>query len=101
MQLASAGHEPPFVRRANGAIEAESEDVVLGIEPNPNYTRNSLRLFPGDTLLGLYRRARGADRRGLYPSRGAVAPRTSERSRRTIVASARRDDVLAICVDYR
>ncbi|WP_308257374.1 PP2C family protein-serine/threonine phosphatase [Pseudonocardia lacus] len=53
MVLASGGHPPPLVLRADGAVDVV--DLVggqlVGAVPEPRFTRADLRLVPGDTLL--------------------------------------------------
>jgi len=48
----NAGHNPPFLVRASGAIEQlEGGGPVLGILPNMTYQRRQIRMEPGDLLV--------------------------------------------------
>ncbi len=49
----NAGHNPPVVRRATGAVEryATRHGVVLGAAEDQTYGESLTRLVPGDTLL--------------------------------------------------
>lgn len=50
---ANAGHPPPLLRRASGAVEALPGhcDIALGIAPAMQYTEEAIQLAPGETLL--------------------------------------------------
>ena len=48
----NAGHNPPLLVRANGALERLSEGgMVLGVFPDTAYEQGELPLEPGDRLL--------------------------------------------------
>jgi len=50
--VAVAGHEPPLVVRAGGAVEAvEARGHLLGVVPDPEFDEQELRLGPGDALV--------------------------------------------------
>jgi serine phosphatase RsbU (regulator of sigma subunit) len=50
----NAGHNPPLLLRAGGALEPlEAGGVILGILPGTRYERGEVTLAPGD-LLALY-----------------------------------------------
>lgn len=52
LHYANAGHLPPILLRAGGAVEQlESGDAVLGVFPAWQYQDSFLRLEPGDRLL--------------------------------------------------
>jgi sigma-B regulation protein RsbU (phosphoserine phosphatase) len=53
LEYAAAGHNPPYLRRSDGAIEllAEGGGPPLGVIENPRFTVARTRLMPGDTLL--------------------------------------------------
>ncbi len=54
-EYASAGHNPPRLRRSDGRIETldQAVDLPLGIDDSVRYTHATVRLEPGD-LLTLY-----------------------------------------------
>jgi len=59
VQLASAGHPPLAIKRADGTMDwSKDGGTMLGIQPDTNYPRESLALQRGDLLLlytdGLY-----------------------------------------------
>lgn len=48
----NAGHNPPFLIRADGAVESLSDGgMVLGIFPDVNYDQAEMTLRPGDRLV--------------------------------------------------
>jgi len=50
----NAGHNPPLLLRAGGAVESlEAGGVILGILPGSRYARGEVTLSPGD-LVALY-----------------------------------------------
>jgi serine phosphatase RsbU (regulator of sigma subunit) len=53
LSYANGGHNPPYVRRADGAVEALSGAVglVLGAMPGIVYPDHTLQLFAGDRLV--------------------------------------------------
>ena len=53
LSMASAGHDPPAVRRADGRIERPPLETgpALGFDADADYPEWHLRLKPGDTLL--------------------------------------------------
>lgn len=53
--LASAGHDPPLLRRADGGIEVLALDngPPLGVEADASFAPLRLRLQPGDCLLAI------------------------------------------------
>jgi phosphoserine phosphatase RsbU/P len=54
MTVASAGHLPPLIRRADGTIECLSEEFTgypLGIEDDAEYDSASVELQPGDVVI--------------------------------------------------
>jgi len=53
LRYANGGHNPPYVRRADGAVEALNGAVglVLGVMPGVSYPDHSLQLRPGDRLV--------------------------------------------------
>ena len=53
MTLASAGHLPVLVRRANGTVDEIGEDIAgfpLGIMPEADYKQTEVKLYPGDVV---------------------------------------------------
>jgi serine phosphatase RsbU (regulator of sigma subunit) len=49
---ASAGHNPPFLRRRNGAIEPLTESgLLLGVVEGAEYAETAAAFNPGDTLV--------------------------------------------------
>ena len=50
---ANAGHHPPLLRRAAGAVESLpcTRDIALGVMPGMRYTDHVAQLAAGDTLL--------------------------------------------------
>ncbi|MEO3975059.1 GAF domain-containing SpoIIE family protein phosphatase [Streptomyces sp. CAU 1734] len=51
-EVANAGHPPPLVRRAGGAVESvDCGGLLLGVLPSAEYAPASLRLGPGDSLV--------------------------------------------------
>ena len=50
---ANAGHNPPYVMRADGSLETlpMSKDLVAGVIDDYQFTEETLHLEPGDTLL--------------------------------------------------
>jgi hypothetical protein len=52
VELLVAGHPPPLVLRADGALEVVSASgTLLGISPQPAFGRAHIRLEPGDALV--------------------------------------------------
>ncbi len=54
ISVASAGHETPLLRRANGTVEQvelPGRGLPLGISANEAYAPTSLELEPGDVLV--------------------------------------------------
>lgn len=53
LRFANAGHNPPFVRRAVGAIEEipSARDLALGVIDPVDYPTASMMLAPGDQLV--------------------------------------------------
>jgi serine phosphatase RsbU (regulator of sigma subunit) len=53
LQYANGGHNPPYVRRADGAVEAlnGAGGLVLGAMPGMTYPDHTLQLRPGDRLV--------------------------------------------------
>jgi phosphoserine phosphatase RsbU/P len=52
LRYVNAGHNPPFLRRASGAIERPSEgSLPFGIDSGADYRSVSLSLGPGDLLV--------------------------------------------------
>lgn len=53
IRYASAGHNPPYIRRADGTIETldQCEGVPLGIAEDLPYTEASIDMGPDDTLV--------------------------------------------------
>ncbi len=53
VSLASAGHLPVMVRRANGTVDEIGEDIAgfpLGIIPESDYKQTEIQLYPGDVV---------------------------------------------------
>jgi phosphoserine phosphatase RsbU/P len=53
LTLASAGHLPVMVRRANGKVEEIGEEIAgfpLGIIPEADYHQTEVKLYPGDVV---------------------------------------------------
>ncbi len=53
LNLASAGHLPVLVRRANGTVEEIGEEIAgfpLGIIPESDYQQTEVKLHPGDVV---------------------------------------------------
>jgi sigma-B regulation protein RsbU (phosphoserine phosphatase) len=53
LHYANGGHNPPYVRRADGAVEVLGGAVglVLGVVPGIVYPEHALQLLPGDRLV--------------------------------------------------
>jgi phosphoserine phosphatase RsbU/P len=53
VDFVNAGHNPPFVRRVDGAVErlALRNGTAMGVAPEACYTQGQVRLGPGDTLV--------------------------------------------------
>jgi sigma-B regulation protein RsbU (phosphoserine phosphatase) len=53
LSYANGGHNPPYVRRADGSVEVVSGAVglVLGVMPGIAYPDHTLQLMPGDRLV--------------------------------------------------
>jgi serine phosphatase RsbU (regulator of sigma subunit) len=53
LRYANGGHNPPYVRRADGTVEALSGagGLVLGAMPGMSYPDHTLQLLPGDRLV--------------------------------------------------
>ena len=53
LHYANGGHNPPYVRRADGAIEAlaGTGGPILGVIPGAKYPTHTLQLLPGDRLV--------------------------------------------------
>ena len=48
----NAGHNPPFLLRANGSVEQLTEGgMVLGVFPDNNYEQGEVALAPGERIL--------------------------------------------------
>ncbi len=81
MRLLAAGHPPPLIVRAGGAVEAvEVAGTLLGVAPAPAFGAADVRLSPGDALL-LYTDG-ATELRGQDPWRGETV------LRETLLASA-------------
>ena len=98
--FSNAGHERPFVQRTDGRVEQlSSGQMILGFEGNVEYVTTTVNLNPGDKLL-VY-----TDGLTEIFERGALSVEQLfddfEEARRIIVRSRRRDDVLAIRLDYK
>ena len=52
INFTNAGHNPPYILKANGSVEALQApcNLVLGAVPGVPFTCNTLELEPGDTL---------------------------------------------------
>ena len=52
VKLASAGHPPPLVRRADGQVRRLTPaGPIVGLSERPAYRRDLIRLGPGDSLI--------------------------------------------------
>jgi sigma-B regulation protein RsbU (phosphoserine phosphatase) len=53
LDLSSAGHPPPFVRDASGAVTplGRAGDKPLGLDPHARFGQNRYQLEAGDTLV--------------------------------------------------
>jgi serine phosphatase RsbU (regulator of sigma subunit) len=52
VRITNAGHLPPFLMRADGAIEeTTATGTLLGIFADPSFTQQDVELAPGDLLL--------------------------------------------------
>ena len=53
LRYANGGHNPPYVARANGSIEAldGAGGLVLGVMPGVSYPEHTVQLQPGDQLV--------------------------------------------------
>ena len=53
LRYANGGHNPPYLRRADGSVEAldERSSLVLGALPDVNFTDHRVSLRPGDRLV--------------------------------------------------
>ncbi len=53
LTLASAGHLPVLIRRADGGVEEVGEEIAgfpLGIIPEADYKQTEVKLYPGDVV---------------------------------------------------
>ncbi|MEA2310158.1 MAG: hypothetical protein QOE28_126, partial [Solirubrobacteraceae bacterium] len=74
IRLLVAGHPPPLVLRAEGALEVvETPGTLLGVSPDPHFGETRLHLAKGDALL-LYTDG-ATELRGGDPWRGDAALR--------------------------
>jgi len=79
IRLLAAGHPPPLVLRAEGALEeVDVKGTLLGVSPDPSFGEATVRLEPGDTLL-MYTDG-ATELRGDDPWRGEQALRDSVRA---------------------
>ena len=77
--LLAAGHPPPLVLRAGGALEeVGAKGTLLGIAPEPSFGEELVRLGPGDILL-MYTDG-ATELRGDDPWRGEQALRDTVRA---------------------
>jgi serine phosphatase RsbU (regulator of sigma subunit)/anti-sigma regulatory factor (Ser/Thr protein kinase) len=51
IQLANAGHNLPYLRTAEGVVEARATGMPLGLMPGMEYEETETTLFPGQSLL--------------------------------------------------
>jgi serine phosphatase RsbU (regulator of sigma subunit)/anti-sigma regulatory factor (Ser/Thr protein kinase) len=51
IRYANAGHDPPYVRTAAGAVELRATGMPLGLLPGISYEEKEAVLAPGETLL--------------------------------------------------
>lgn len=53
LKYANGGHNPPYMRRADGSVEAlrGRGGLVLGVMPDIEYQEHTLQLLPGDRLV--------------------------------------------------
>ncbi|MER5890303.1 GAF domain-containing SpoIIE family protein phosphatase [Streptomyces sp. NPDC001941] len=100
VRVACAGHPPPLIRRADGAVEelASAKGMLLGVVPQAAYKPLTTRLEPGDTLY-LY-----TD--GLTETRSTGGAFFEDRLHRAVTASCPDDparcaaDLLAAAADF-
>lgn len=100
VSFSNAGHERPFVQRADGAVEQLSAgQMILGFEERIDYVSTNVSMNPGEKLLVF------TDGLTEMLESGALKVEQLfddfEEARRIIVRSRRRDDVLAIRLDYK
>ena len=77
--MLAAGHPPPLVLRAGGALEeVDAKGTLLGIAPEPSFGEQHVRLGPGDILL-MYTDG-ATELRGDDPWRGEQALRDTVRA---------------------
>ncbi|MGH7660877.1 MAG: PP2C family protein-serine/threonine phosphatase, partial [Vulcanimicrobiaceae bacterium] len=98
--FSNAGHERPFVQRVDGTVEQLRDgQIILGFGANVQYVSSTVRLLPGEKLL-VY-----TDGLTEILERGDLKIEQVfddfEEARRRIVGGRRRDDVLAIRLDYK
>ena len=53
LSYANGGHNPPYLRRADGSVEAlgGTGGLVLGVMPGIDYPNHTVQLLPGDRLV--------------------------------------------------
>lgn len=51
LRYANAGHDLPYVRRAEGATQLQATGVPLGLMPDTRYEEKEVMLEPGDSVL--------------------------------------------------
>jgi PAS domain S-box-containing protein len=51
LQYANAGHDLPYLRRADGVTELRATGMPLGLMPNMSYEQKEITLKPGDNVL--------------------------------------------------
>src|SRR5919107_984578 len=51
LQYANAGHDPPYVRHADGVGRLRATGMPLGLMPNMSYEQKEITLEPGESVL--------------------------------------------------
>jgi PAS domain S-box-containing protein len=51
LQYANAGHDPPYLRHADGVSDLRATGMPLGLMPNMSYEQKEVRLKPGESVL--------------------------------------------------
>src|SRR5215212_7875155 len=51
LQYANAGHDPPYVRHADGVGRLRARGMPLGLMPNMSYEQKGITLEPGESVL--------------------------------------------------
>lgn len=113
LTIVNAGHMPPILRRANGAVEELDAEtgLPLGVAPEVNYGQHVVTLEPGDSLtvytdgiseaMNPNRDLYGMDRLrnlvGKHVGAGAIGKAVLDDVRQFVGKQAQSDDMCVVC----